>query len=109
MVRRIFAPPTLPGFIWPWPSDGPKHVAADDPCSDIIETASGELIVNSRSTVVSSKHVLKGARGEHPIVQYHAANTKGVLKALIWTSTVSVDGNSKRVDSEVGHQRSVKF
>src|ERR1700732_4108764 len=48
VVRRVFAPPTLPGFVRPGPSDGPKHVATDDLCSDIVETASSEIIVNSR-------------------------------------------------------------
>src|ERR1700722_11731789 len=82
MVRRIFASPPLPGFVRPGSSDGPKHVATDDPCSDIVETASREIIVNSRCAAVVSKHALKGARREHPIVQCHAANTKRVLKVL---------------------------
>jgi hypothetical protein len=108
MVRRIFAPPTLPGFVRPGPSDGPKHVTTDDPCSDIVETASREIIVNSRCAAVVPKHALEGASREHPIVQCHAANTKRVLKILTWTSTVSIDGNPKRVDSELWHQLSAK-
>jgi hypothetical protein len=109
MVRRIFAPPTLPGFVRPGPPDGPKHVSTDDPCSDIVETASREIIVNSRCAAVVPEHALKGASREHPIVQCRAANSKRVLKVLTWTSTVSIDGNPKRVDSELCHSLSVKF
>jgi hypothetical protein len=89
--------------------DGTEHVAADDPSSDIVETASSEIIVNSGCAVFSSMHALKGASREHPFVQCHTANTKRVLKALIWTSTVAIDGNSKRVDSEFRHESSVKL
>ena len=105
MERWIIAPPALPGFVRPGPSHRPKHVAADDPCSNIVETTSSEIIVNARCPALVPKHALEGASREHPIVQRHAANTKRVLKVLTRTSTVAVNGNPKRVDSELSHER----
>ena len=35
----------------------------------------------------------------------HAANTDRVLQVLTWASTVAVNGNPKRLDSEFAHER----
>lgn len=98
---RIFAPPTLPGLVRPGPSDGPKHVTTDDPRSDVVETTSGEIVVDTRRPAVVPKNALHGASGEHPIVQGHAANAERVLKVLARAGTVSIDRNPKRVDSQL--------
>jgi len=104
VVRRVFTPPPFPVLVRPGPSDRPKHVASDDPCSDIFEATSGKIIVNSCRSAVSSMHALKGASRKHPIVQRQAANAEWILKALTWPSTVPIDRNPKRVDSQLRHE-----
>src|SRR5208283_2110652 len=109
MERWIIAPPALPGFVRPGPSHRPKHVATHDPCSNIIETPGNEIIVNTCCPAVVPNQMLEGASRGHPIVQGHAANAERVLEALTWTSTVSIDGNPKSLDSEFSHERDVKL
>ena|SRR5208283_881882 len=109
MERRMITPPTLPGFVRPGPSHRPKHVATHDPCSNIIETPGNEIIVNTCCPAVVPNQMLEGASRDHPIVQGHAANAERVLEALTWTSTVSIDGNPKSLDSEFSHERDVKL
>jgi hypothetical protein len=103
VVWRIFAPPSFPVFIGPWAADGTEHVAAHNPCSDIVEAADGEIVVNAGGAVPVSVHALEGASGEEPIVQSHGADAERVFKALRRAGAVTVDGNAEGVDSDFGH------
>src|SRR5579863_10771032 len=106
VVRRIFAPPALPSLVRPGTADRPEHVAADDPRADIFETAGGEIIADSGRAAVLPCHPLKSPSVEHPIVQCQPADTERVLTALTWTSTIAINGNCKRVHSDLGHKTS---
>jgi hypothetical protein len=103
VVRRIFSPPSIPGFVGPLAAYRAKHVAAHDPCADIIEAADGEIIVDAGDAVPVSVHALKGASREEPPVQSHPADAERVFEALRWAGAVSVDGNAEGVDSDFGH------
>ena len=103
VVWRIFAPPSFPAFVGPRAADGSEHIAAHDPCADIVEAADGEIIVDAGRAAVLAHHALKGASGEEPIVHSHAANAERVFKALRRAGTVSVDGNTEGVDSDLCH------
>src|SRR6185437_7922721 len=91
VVRRVFTPPAFPVFVRPRSSNRTEHVTANDPCSNVLEAASGEIIVNSRCSLIFSVEALKGARWEHPIVLSEAAATERIFEALIRTSPVPVN------------------
>jgi hypothetical protein len=66
VVRRVVAPPTLPGFVGPRPADRSKHVAAEDPRANAVEATRREVIVNPSRAAILAVHLMKGARGKLP-------------------------------------------
>ena len=90
VVRRGVAPPALPVFIGPGAADRAEHVAAQDPCADVAESARGKVVIDAGRTIPVAVHALEGAGGEKPFVQRHAADAKRIFQALIRPGTVSV-------------------
>src|SRR5947209_8103869 len=66
VVRWTVAPPSLPGFIWPWSSNRPEHIAAQNPRADVVEPARREVVINAGSASIAPKHLSKCAGGEGP-------------------------------------------
>jgi hypothetical protein len=86
VVRRVVAPPPLPGVVGPGSADRSEHVAAEDPRSDVCETARHEVVVDPAHTAIFALHLLKGARGDYPIVQSETADTERVVEVLLGTA-----------------------
>lgn len=58
VIHRVITPPTPPAFVRPWTTNRPKHISAEDPCADILETSSGKLIVDARFPAIAAKQLL---------------------------------------------------
>jgi len=103
VVRRVVAPPALPGVVGPRSADRAKHVATDDPCADVVEATRREVIVNPRRAAIIAKHLLKGTCGECPFVQRDPADAKWIVEILVGTGTVAIEGYREAVDAKLGH------
>ena len=47
IIGRGIAPPAFPAVVSPVAADGAEHVAAENPCADILETAFGHVVVDA--------------------------------------------------------------
>jgi hypothetical protein len=109
MVRRIVAPPPLPFIVWPFPSNRPKHVTAQDPRTDVAEPASREFVILAGGTAVPSMYLPKRSSSESPFVQCHAADSKRIVEVLVRAGAKAVDGYGEALNTEFCHGRSAKF
>ena len=66
MVGRIVAPPTFPGIVLPWTANRSEHIAAHDPCANILERLRGKIVIDAHRPAAFSGHPLKGFRWEQP-------------------------------------------
>lgn len=104
---RIVAPPPLPSVVRPRASHRPKHV--------VRPMIHAPMLSNPRATKSSFNagfpaifihygvNGLKGARFEGPFAQCKSTDPEWILKALSWTSAVSVYGHRKTVNAKLGH------
>src|SRR5580704_15840765 len=83
MIRRVVAPPPLPGFVRPGPPDRSKHISTNDPCANVVKAACREFIVNASCPAILAKHLSKSTCREGPFVQRDAADAKWVGEVLI--------------------------
>jgi len=103
VIRRVGAPPSLPGLIEPRPSDRPEHVSAQDPCADVGQSSGREVVIDPRRAALGPEHRPERPRGERPLVQGHAPDALRVLKTLAGTGAVAVEGDGKRMNAEFWH------
>src|SRR6266852_5988410 len=103
VVRRVGAPPALPGLIGPLAPDRAEHVAAHDGRSNPGVATLEELIVEAFVATLLTQHPASRAGLENPFVQPWPANTERVLEALVGAGTVSVDGDRKVMDAQLAH------
>ena len=103
VVRRVVAPPALPGVVGPRPAHRSKHVAADDPRADVLEAARREIIVNPRRAAIIANHLLKGTCGKCPFVQRDPADAQWIVEILVGAGTVAIEGHCEAVDAKLGH------
>src|SRR5262249_13840570 len=74
VIGQVVAPPAFPGLVRPWPTNGPEHVATQDPGADIGKAARRKVVIwPSRSTTLA-EHGLKRAGRHKPLVQRLAPN-----------------------------------
>lgn len=67
VIHRVLAPPTPPALVWPWTTNRPEHIPAEDPCADVLEASSGKLLVGTRFPAIAAKQLLlKGSSRERP-------------------------------------------
>jgi len=92
VVRRIISPPSLPRIVRPRASDGPEHVASQDPRTDVVEPARGKAVIYASRAVRIANHLLKGSRWEKPLVQRLATDTERIIETLIRAGTEAVKG-----------------
>jgi hypothetical protein len=112
VIWRIVAPPPLPSVVRPRASHRPKHVAPDDPRSNVVEPTCHEVIVNTGFPAILTVNGVKGARSEGPFVQCKSTDPEWILKALIRASAVSIQGHPKTVNAQLRHllpDRSLSF
>src|SRR5215204_7539504 len=84
VVRRIGTPPPLPLIVRPRPAYRPEHVAAHDPCAEILERACREVVVDAGRPAISPLDLpLKGAGWKEPLVQLFAAAAQRLVWALV--------------------------
>jgi hypothetical protein len=103
VVRGIVAPPTFPEIVSPWSSDRPKHIAAQNPSSDVVKPPRSEFVVNPGRPAVTSKHLPKRTSGECPFVQSSTANAKWVVEVLVRAGAIAVKGYGEALDAELAH------
>jgi hypothetical protein len=91
VIHRVLAPPTPPALVRPWTANRPKHISAEDPCADVLETSSGELIVYASFPAISTKQLLlNGSSGDQPTMKRSAANAQWIVDVLVWASAETV-------------------
>src|SRR5579871_1107086 len=91
VVRRRLAPPTLPGIIGPWPAHRAEHVAAQDPCSNILKSTQGKFVIDARRPAALPGDLLEDFGVEEPVVNFGPPNSQGILQILMWPSSESID------------------
>lgn len=91
VIHRVVAPPTPPTLVRPGTTNWPKHVSAEDPRADVLESSSGKLIVDARFPAIATKQLLlKGSSGDQPTMQRSAANAQWIVDVLVWASAETV-------------------
>src|SRR5215207_9934712 len=68
VIRWVASPPALPCVVGPRTSNGPEHVTAHNPGTNVSHTALHEVIINSGCASLASLHLRKRASRDHPIV-----------------------------------------
>lgn len=91
VIHGVLAPPTPPLLVWPWTTNRPEHVPAEDPCADVLESSSGKLLVDARfPAIVTKQLLLKGSSGDRPTMKQSAANAHWIGHVLVWAGTETV-------------------
>jgi hypothetical protein len=106
VIRRVVAPPTLPSVVKPRSANRPKHVPAENPSSDIRESAGCKIIIDTRRTTIISNHPLKRSSSYEPLVQGPASHTERICQVLIGAGAVAIQRNGEVANpkfSHVGH------
>jgi hypothetical protein len=104
VIDRILSPPSSPFFIGPRAAHWPEHIPAEDPSTHVIEATSGEILVNSRlSIILAEVPFLKRASRNSPSMKGSSADSKRVLQALIWACAKTVNRNGEAFYTEFSH------
>jgi len=92
LVHRLLAPPTPPTLIRPGSANGTEHVSTKNPCADIPEASSSEVIIDgARRSPIATKHrLLKRASGHGPSVKQRATDSERIVDVLVRTGTEAV-------------------
>src|SRR4029450_11709153 len=85
VIRRTVAPPALPAVVRPIATDGPEHVAAEDPCSDTFESAGRKVVVWTRGSVFAFEETAKCAGPREPFVKREPATPGWIPGILVRT------------------------
>src|SRR6185369_16644158 len=105
VIRRVLAPPTSPGIVRPRAANGAEHVAAHDPCAQILEPASSELVVAPGGAGLRrALHLLERPRRDEPVVQRFAAAPKRLLATLVRTGAITVERDAEPVHAHLRHR-----
>jgi hypothetical protein len=106
VIRRVLAPPPLPGAVRPRPANWPEHVSTHDPGSYTRKAARRKLLIRVYRSAVFAVHLPKGASRDDPVVQREAAGTQRVVQVLARARTLSVEGDRKGVHTKLRHRLS---
>src|SRR5688500_1532135 len=98
--RRVIAPPALPRVVRPFAADRSEHVATENPCTDVLQPARGELIVDAGSAAVFTLHLLEAAGGDKPVMQRLTAHAERIFASLARASAESVERDAEAVNAE---------
>lgn len=91
VIHGVLAPPTPPALVRPWTTNRPKHVPAEDPCADVVETSSGKPIVDARFSAIAAKQLLlNGSSRDQPTMKRSAADAQRIVDVLVWASAETV-------------------
>src|SRR5450759_461328 len=104
VVRRTVAPPPLPSVIGPGPANGPEHVPAQNPCSDIGKPSCREAVVDAGCAALASEHPFECLGRKSPFVQRNAAGSERIGEILAGTCAIAIDGNRETVHAQLGHE-----
>src|SRR5579872_3044602 len=91
VVRRIVAPPPLPGMVAPRTSHGSKHIASKNPGADIFKRLRGKIIVDAWMPAGLAVRLLEHLGILKPPVQFQTANSQGIVQILAGPGAESVD------------------
>jgi len=92
MVRRVIAPPTFPLQVRPKAPNRAEHVATQDPRTDILETACGELVIDPRRAALFAEDVvLERASRVEALMQFRPTLTERILEVLVRASSISIE------------------
>src|SRR5438477_3600867 len=100
VIRRLVAPPALPGVVRPRASDRTEHVAPKNPGTDPGKALLSNAVIDSRLAIVIIVHPPPHARVEEPLHQLSPHNAERMLEILVRPSAVAIDGNREAMDAE---------
>src|ERR1700735_3522947 len=82
VIRRIVAPPALPGVARPRAPNWAEHVATEDPGADVFEGLKAEIVVDAQSSAGLTVHLFESLGVEKPPVQLRTASSEGIVEVL---------------------------
>jgi hypothetical protein len=99
VVRRVLAPPPLPTVVGPGATRRREHVAAQDPRTEVLEAARGELVVDvfppnllpDQIPGEVAGHFLERLRAQDPLVQRHPSFAHRIDHGLVGAGAVAID------------------
>src|SRR5581483_2842269 len=103
VIRRFFAPPALPTFVGPRAAHRSEHVAPENPRADVLETSSGDRVVEPRFAVFVAVHAPPRARVEEPVHELGTADAERMFETLVGPGAEAVERYGKALDAEFGH------
>src|SRR6185437_11473785 len=103
VIGRRVTPPALPALVAPTAAHRPEHVAAEDPCPDILESAHCKAVVDAFFAALATLHLAKEARGKRPLVQRHPAFAHRILQALVRPCAEAICRKTKTTNSYFTH------
>lgn len=92
VIGRVIAPPALPGVVPPFTAFWTKHVPAKDEGAETVHRAFRKSLIHAFRAAFVAEHGPERPGSDEPAVQFRAALSEGVLKALIWAGSVTIDG-----------------
>src|SRR4029453_14585635 len=103
VIRGIVPPPASPSVIRPIAPDGCEHVAAEDPGSDVLETAGLKVIVHAGLPSARAEKLLERTGSRSPLVEHQSAPSKRIVQILIRARAITVQRDRETVDTKPRH------
>ncbi len=104
MENRGLTPPPSPALISPSAAYRPEHISAHNPGPNIVEAASGKVVVDPGLTVILAKEVRLYRPGrKKPFMQDGSTDSKRILKALVRARAKAVNRNGKTFHPDFSH------
>jgi len=104
VIRWLIAPPSLPTVVQPWASDRTEHVSSKDPGTYFSKALLRKAVIDTCLSIIISVHLPPYARPEEPLHELGPTNAERILKVLVRSSPVAVDGYRKALDAEFRHK-----
>ena len=98
MVRRIVAPPALPGLILPRTAHRPEHIATQDRGAQVVHRLRSKIVIDAMSPITFTLHLLRNVRVHKPGMKLLATNAWRILQILSWGPRKSIERHRKRRD-----------
>ena len=69
------------------PANRAKHIAAENPCADILERLLSHIVIEATGAAVLPLHLLEYFGRKEPFVQLQPAHSQWVIQVLSWART----------------------
>src|SRR3989304_1354503 len=103
--RRVFTPPAFPVLVWPRAANRAKHIAAQNPRSDVLDAARRKIIVySSCARFFAVQQLLKRGGWEKPLVYIQTPDAIRIAEALFRPGGKSIEGQTEAWHAQLTHR-----